>query len=65
MNRSPLDQEARDKKPSVFVLIAISWLAPMGINIFAPSIPSIEKSLDTTYANVTLCLLYTSDAADD
>lgn len=58
------ERSALTKKPSLFVLIAISWIAPMGINIFLPSIPTIEKALNAPYATVTLLIaLYMASMA--
>lgn len=56
---------ASDKrKPSLWVLIAMSWVAPMGINISLPSIPTIEKALNAPYGQVTLIIsLYLAASA--
>lgn len=42
--------------PSVFILVAISMVAPAGINIIAPSLPAFVDVFNTDYATVQLAL---------
>lgn len=42
--------------PSIFILVAISMVAPAGINIIAPSLPAFVDVFDTDYGTVQLAL---------
>lgn len=42
--------------PSIFILVAISTVAPAGINIIAPSMPALVGVFATDYARVQLAL---------
>lgn len=42
--------------PSIFILVAISMLAPAGINIIAPSMPAFVEIFKTDYGTVQLTL---------
>lgn len=44
------------KKPSIMMLVAISMVAPAGINIIAPSMPDFVDVFDTDYGTVQLTL---------
>lgn len=44
------------RKPSVLILVAISMVAPAGINIIAPSMPAFVSTFGTDYGRVQLAL---------
>lgn len=44
------------KRPSLFVLIAISTIGPVAMNIFLPSMPGLQAALNTSYTAAQLTL---------
>ena len=44
------------RRPPLALLIAISAAGPLSLNIFVPSMPGIQRALDTDYATVQLTL---------
>lgn len=42
--------------PSLFILIAMTALGPLALNIFIPSMPGLQKSLNTGYEHAQLTL---------
>ncbi|MEH6401925.1 MAG: multidrug effflux MFS transporter [Sneathiella sp.] len=43
-------------RPGLFVLIAMSAMGPIALNIFIPSMPGLQKALQTDYATAQLTL---------
>lgn len=43
-------------KPALWILVILAALSPLAINLFVPSMPSISKDLDASYATIQLGL---------
>lgn len=55
---------ASARKPGLFILIAMSALGPVALNIFIPSMPGLQTSLNTDYGTAQLTLtLYLASLA--
>ncbi|MEP3525376.1 MAG: multidrug effflux MFS transporter [Hyphomicrobiales bacterium] len=52
----PFESPRQKRVPSVFILVAISMVAPAGINIIAPSLSAFVDVFDTDYGRVQLAL---------
>lgn len=52
----PTMSASKKRVPSLLVLVAISTVAPAGINIIAPSLPAFVDVFDTNYGRVQLAL---------
>ncbi len=44
------------RKPSIWSLIAVSMISPMGITVIVPSMPGLQTAFDADYATVQLTL---------
>lgn len=44
--------------PSVFILVAMTALGPLGLNIFMPSMPGLAKYFDVSYGLIQLTLTF-------
>lgn len=44
------------RPPSIAILIAVSWVSPLALNIFVPSMPGIVAALETNAERVQLTL---------
>lgn len=59
-----VEHGARLRAPSLFTLIVISGLSPLGINIVVPSMPALERAFAASYDAVQLTLsLYLASIA--
>lgn len=53
---TPAADQMTVKPPSLAILIAISWVSPLALNIFVPSMPGIISALNTDAETVQLAL---------
>lgn len=47
---------AQGRRPSLFILVAISALQPFALNVLAPATPALARSFGATYAAIQLTL---------